>query len=71
MAALSGGECDGPIRPTTTAGVFTIDPRLLDAIVAFTGEVAEVAMTLRNLGLHDEAGRLVIALDTLDTAGED
>lgn len=48
-----------------------VDPRLIDAVVTFTTEVADVAYTLRNLGLHDEASRLVVALDTLDAAGAD
>ena len=46
-----------------------IDPRLIDAVVDFTGEVADVAATLTNLGISDEADRLVYALDRLDQAG--
>lgn len=48
-----------------------VDPRLFDAVVTFTGEVAEVAATLRNLRMDDEAGRLLQALDDLDDAGKD
>lgn len=43
-----------------------VDPRLVDAVVEFTQEVAEVAGTLLNLGLNDEAARLLDALDRLD-----
>lgn len=46
-----------------------LDPRLLGAVVDFTGEVAEVAATLANLGVAEEAGRLIEALDRLDAAG--
>ena len=53
-------------RPVAT---FTIDPRLIDAVVDLTTEVADVAYSLRNLGIHDEASRLVVALDLLDAAG--
>ena len=48
-----------------------VDPRLLDAVVTFTGQVADVAATLSNLGLADEAGRLTDALDHLDAAPGD
>ena len=48
-----------------------LDPRLLGAVVDFTGEVADVAATLTNLGMSDEAGRLIDALDRLDAAGGD
>jgi hypothetical protein len=53
------------------APVVTLDLRLLDAVVEFTTEVAQVAYSLRNLGMHDEAARLVVALDRLDAAGRD
>jgi hypothetical protein len=48
-----------------------IDPRLIDAVVAFTTEVAETAATLANLGMTDEASSLLAALDRLDAAGRD
>jgi hypothetical protein len=51
--------------------VAAIDPRLIDAVVEFTSEVADVAMSLANLGLSDEAGRLAVALNRLDAAGRD
>jgi len=46
-----------------------VDPRLIDAVVDFTTEVADVAYSLRNVGLAEESGRLVAALDRLDCAG--
>ena len=46
-----------------------VDPRLIDAVLDFTGEVADVAATLANLGISDEAARLADALDRLDQAG--
>jgi hypothetical protein len=49
----------------------TVDPRLIEAVVDFTTEVAEVAGTLTNLGMSDEAGRLIGALNRLDAAGAD
>ena len=49
--------------------VVEIDPRLVEAVVDFTTKVADVAYTLRNLGMHDESARLTTALDTLDAAG--
>jgi len=48
-----------------------VDPRLIDAVVDFTTEVADVAYTLRNVGMADEAKRLVAALDQLDGAGDE
>jgi hypothetical protein len=51
--------------PTVSVPV-VMDPRLIRQIVDFSGEVAEVADTLTNLGLDDEAGRLLAALDRLD-----
>lgn len=48
-----------------------IDPRLVDAVVDFTTEVADVAYDLRLVGLADESGRLTAALDRLDAAGGD
>jgi hypothetical protein len=57
-------------RRTATLCVH-IDPRLFDAVLDFTGEVVEVADTLTNLGLNEEAGRLLGALDRLDDADED
>ena len=48
-----------------------VDPRLIEAVVDFTTEVADVAYTLANLGMSEEAGRLTAALDTLDAAGAD
>ncbi|MFN2345171.1 MAG: hypothetical protein ABR616_05610 [Dermatophilaceae bacterium] len=50
----------------TAAFTVEVDPRLLDAIVSFTAEVADVAHSLVNCGLTDEAARLVDALDRLD-----
>lgn len=49
----------------------TVDPRLVDAVVDFTSEVADVAHSLTNLGITDEARRLSAALDRLDEAGGD
>jgi hypothetical protein len=51
--------------PTVSVPV-VMDPRLIRQIVDFSGEVAEVAVTLTNLGLDAEAGRLLAALDRLD-----
>lgn len=51
--------------------VVEVDPRLIEAVVDFTGEVADVAHTLWNLGMHAESARLVAALDTLDAGGTD
>lgn len=58
-----------PEREPLCAAVVEIDPRLLDAVVDFTGEVADVAATLTNLGITDEAARLTGALDRLDQTG--
>lgn len=55
--------------PCPPAAEITVDPRLIDAILDFTGEVAEVAGSLTNLGMGDEAARLIDALDRLDAAG--
>ncbi len=48
-----------------------VDPRLFDAVVDFTTEVADVAASLCNLGLGDECRRLTSALDRLDDAQGD
>lgn len=55
----------------TDGVVITVDPRLFDAVVTFTVTVAETAATLQNLGMTDEARRLLDALDRLDAAGDD
>ena len=49
--------------------VVTLDPRLIDAVVEFTGEVASVAHDLAGRGEFDMAERLSDALDRLDAAG--
>ena len=46
-----------------------VDPRIIDAVVDFTTEVADVAYALRSVGMDDESRRLVSALDRLDCAG--
>jgi hypothetical protein len=51
--------------------VASVDPRLFDAIVDFTGEVADVAATLLNIGRRAEGNLLLRALDRLDAAGRD
>ena len=43
-----------------------VDPRLLDAVVAFTGEVAAAAHDLFVNGHTEQASRLRDALDRLD-----
>lgn len=48
-----------------------VDPRLIEAVVDFTTVVADVAYSLRNMGMAEESARLVTALDTLDAAGAD
>lgn len=46
--------------------VLHIDPRLIDAVVEFTGAVQDVAADLVDLGVDEPASRLCGALDRLN-----